>query len=101
MQEPIKLDKLEKSREKDKFAPIIKAWIDKFAHSLGSSDTKNYIQQLVIEPFLEYIFHRAFPYVIIAICIFLSIFIIVILIFILLLVNQNKTKMCPFCERLA
>jgi len=83
-----------KSKDKDRFVTILKGWIDQFALSMTNSDTKNYIQQLLIEPFLEYIFQRSFPYVIIAICIVLSIFIIVILIFVLLLLNRNKCSMC-------
>ena len=78
---------------------MIKGWVDQFAHSLTSSDTKNYIQQLVIEPFLQYILQRSFPYMIIAICIFSGILIFVVLTFVLLLMNQNKTVICPFCEK--
>jgi predicted membrane metal-binding protein len=81
-------------KDKDRFVTILKGWIDQFALSMTNSDTKNYIQQLLIEPFLEYIFQRAFPYAIVAICIVLSIFIIVIIIFILLLLNRNKCIVC-------
>jgi len=81
-------------KDKDRFVTILKGWIDQFALSMTNSDTKNYIQQLLIEPFLEYIFQRAFPYAIVAICIVLSIFIIVIIIFILLLLNRNKCFVC-------
>jgi hypothetical protein len=86
----------DRTKDKDRFAIMLKGWIDQFAHSLSSSDTKNYIQQLVIEPFLQYILERSFPYMIIAICIFSGIFIIVILIFVLLLINQNKN--CVSCQ---
>ena len=81
-------------KDKDRFVTILKGWIDQFALSMTNSDTKNYIQQLLIEPFLEYIFQRAFPYAIVAICIVLSIFIIVIIIFVLLLLNRNKCVVC-------
>jgi predicted membrane metal-binding protein len=84
----------DKTKDNDRFVTILKGWIDQFALSMTNSDTKNYIQQLLIEPFMEYIFQRAFPYAIIAICIVLSIFIIVIIIFILLLLNRNKCSMC-------
>jgi hypothetical protein len=77
---------------------MLKGWIDQFAHTLVSSDTKNYIQQLVIEPFLQFIFQRAFPYMIIAICVFSAMLIIVILIFVLLLMNHNRISMCPSCK---
>lgn len=90
---------LDRTKDKEKFALMLKGWIDQFAHSLANSDVKNYIEQLVIEPFLKYILNRAFPYMIIAICIFSGIFIFVILTFVLLLMNSNKLKICPFCEK--
>jgi len=90
----------DRTNDKDKFATILKGWIDKFAVSMSSSDTKNYIQQLMIEPFLQYVFDRSFPYVIIAVCIFSAILIIVILIFVLLLLTQNKTNMCVECMKM-
>ena len=91
------LEKYDRTRDKDKFIHILKGWIDKFAVSMNSSDTKNYIEQLMIEPCLQYIFNRACPYVIIAICVFSAILIIVILIFVLLLLNHNKTNICTEC----
>ena len=90
---------LDRTKDKEKFALMLKGWIDQFALSLASSDTKNYIQQLVIEPFLQYILQRAFPYMIIAICVFSGILIFVILTFVLLLMNRNKVSLCPFCEK--
>jgi len=90
---------LDRTKDKELFAKMLKGWIDQFALSLASSDTKNYIQQLVIEPFLQYILQRSFPYMIIAICIFSGILIFVILTFVLLLMNKNKASMCPFCEK--
>lgn len=89
----------DRTKDKDRFEHMLKGWIDQFAHSLLSSDIKNYIQQMVIEPFLQYIFQRSFPYLIIGICVFSIIFIVVILIFVLLLWNHNKIQICPFCER--
>jgi len=90
----------DRTNDKDKFATILKGWIDKFAVSMNSSDTKNYIQQLMIEPFLQYVFDRSFPYVIIAVCIFSAILIIVILIFVLLLLTHNKTNICEGCMKM-
>ena len=90
---------LDRTKDKDRFAQLLKSWIDQFAFSLASSDTKNYIQQLVIEPFLQFILQRAFPYMIIAICVFSAILIFVILTFVLLLMNRNKVNICPFCEK--
>ena len=90
---------LDRTKDKERFANMLKGWIDQFAVSLSNSDTKNYIEQLVIEPFLKYILQRSFPYMIIAICIFSGILIFVVLTFVLLLVNHNKVKICPFCEK--
>lgn len=89
----------DRTKDKDRFAHMLKVWIDQFALSLSSSDTKNYIQQLVIEPFLQFILQRSFPYMMIAICVFSAILILVILTFVLLLMNHNKTVQCPFCDR--
>jgi hypothetical protein len=91
---------LDRTKDKELFAKMLKGWIEQFALSLANSDTKNYIQQLVIEPFLQYILQRSFPYMIIAICIFSGILIFVILTFVLLLMNRNKVSMCPFCEKI-
>jgi hypothetical protein len=90
---------LDRTKDKERFANMLKGWIDQFAVSLANSDTKNYIEQLVIEPFLKYILQRSFPYMIIAICIFSGILIFVVLTFVLLLLNHNKVKICPFCEK--
>ena len=90
---------MDRTKDKERFAKILKDWIEQFALSLTNTDTKNYIQQLVIEPFLQYILQRSFPYMIIAICIFSSIFIFVILTFVLLVMNRNKVNLCPFCEK--
>ena len=89
----------DRTNDKDRFAKILKEWIEQFALSLTNTDTKNYIQQLVIEPFLQYILQRSFPYMIIAICIFSGILIFVILTFVILLVDRNKVNLCPFCEK--
>ena len=90
---------LDRTKDKERFANMLKVWIDQFALSLANSDTKKYIEQLVIEPFLQYILQRSFPYMIMAICIFSGILIFVILTFVLLLMNRNKTNICQFCEK--
>ena len=90
---------LDRTKDKEKFAQLLKGWIDQFALSLSSSDTKNYIQQFVIEPFLQFIMQRCFPYMMIAICFFSVILIIVISTFVLLLINRNKVSICPFCDK--
>jgi len=89
---------IDRTNDKDRFAIMLKGWIDQFAHSLSSTDTKNYIQQLVIEPFLEYILQRSFPYMIIILCVFGAMLLIVILIFVLLLMNRPTASLCPFCS---
>jgi len=89
---------LDRTKDNERFVQLLKSQIDQFALSLASSDTKNYIQQLVIEPFLQYILQRSFPYMIIAICVFSSMLIIIILIFVLVLMNRNR--LCPSCEKI-
>jgi hypothetical protein len=89
----------DRTKDKERFEQLLKGWMEQFAHSLGNSDMKNYIQQLVIEPFLQYIFQRSFPYLILAISIFSILVIGVILIFVLLLLNHNKVLVCPFCDK--
>ena len=84
----------DRTKDKERFEQLLKGWMEQFAHSLGNSDMKNYIQQLVIEPFLQYIFQRSFPYLILAISIFSILVIGVILIFVLLLLNHNKVLVC-------
>jgi hypothetical protein len=89
----------DRTKDKERFEQLLKGWMEQFAHSLGNSDIKNYVQQLVIEPFLQYILQRSFPYLILAICIFSILVIGVILIFIILLLNHNKVVVCPFCDK--
>lgn len=89
----------DRTKDKERFEQLLKGWMEQFAHSLANSDIKNYIQQLVIEPFLQFIFQRSFPYLILVITVFAILVIIVILIFVLLLLNHNKVTLCPFCEK--
>jgi len=81
---------------KDKFNAMIRSWIDKFAHLLQSTDTREFIQVLVLDPFLKHIIGQIFPYMLIAFCLFGAVFIIVILIFVLLLFRSPAP--CPFCS---
>ena len=89
---------IDRTKDNERFAHMIKSRIEQFSLSLANSDTKNYIQQLVIEPFLQYIFQRSFPYLIIVISIFSIMLIIVILTFVVILMNQNKLQVCPSCN---
>ena len=88
---------IDRTKDNERFVHMLKGRIDQFALSLANSDTKNYIQQLVIEPFLQFIFQRSFPYLIIALCIFSVMLIVVILTFVVLLMNHNKATICPSC----
>lgn len=85
-----------KRNESEKFNAMMKHWINQFAHLIQNTDTKQYIQGLVIDPFLKYIFQQAFPYMLIAFCIFGGIFLFVILTFVLLL--MRKPGPCPQCS---
>jgi hypothetical protein len=89
---------IDRTKDNERFVHMLKGHIDQFALSLANTDTKNYIQQLVIEPFLQFIFQRSFPYLIIALCIFSVMLIIIVLIFVILLINQNKVLVCPSCS---
>ena len=84
------------SAQKDKFNQMIRSWIDQFAHMLQSTDTKEFIQVLVLDPFLKHIMGQIFPYILIAFCLFGAVFIFVILTFVLLLFRPAKP--CAFCS---
>jgi len=85
--------------QKDAFTKTIRTWIDKFAHVLQSTDTKEFIQVLVIDPFLKHIMGQVFPYILIAFCLFGAVFIFVILTFVIILFRPSTSIMppCPFC----
>jgi hypothetical protein len=85
---------------KDIFTQKIRIWVDQFAHSLQSTDIKEFIQELVIEPFMNYILKRTFPYMIIAFCLFGAVFLFVILTFVLLLFRRPDMLQCPACKTL-
>jgi hypothetical protein len=83
--------------QKDKFQQMIRSWVDQFAHLLQSTDTKEFIQVLVLDPFLKHIMGQMFPYILIAFCLFGAVFIFVILTFVLLLFRPAKP--CAFCSK--
>ena len=89
---------VDRTKDNERFVHMLKGRIDQFAVSLSNSDTKNYIQQLVIEPFLQFILQRSFPYLIIALCIFCAILLFVVLTFVLLLMNRTPSGFCPSCK---
>jgi len=88
---------------KDKFQQMIRSWIDQFAHVLQSTDTKEFIQVLVLDPFLKHIMGQIFPYILIGFCLFAAVFIMVILMFVMMLFKRgsdlpsNLHGICPFC----
>jgi len=104
---------------KDKFQQMIRSWIDQFAHVLQSTDTKEFIQVLVIDPFLKNIMGQIFPYILIGFCLFAAVFIFVILTFVIILFRPSAATVatattaatvaavaatapanvsCPFCH---
>lgn len=85
---------------KEQFAKKMRELIDQFAISLQSSDTKEFIQQLVIEPFMSFIIKRTFPYMLIAFCLFGAVFLFVVLTFVLLLFRKPDILQCPSCKTL-
>jgi hypothetical protein len=84
------------AESKEKFNTMIRSWIDKFAHVLQSTDTREFIQVLVLDPFLKHIIGQIFPYILIAFCLFGAVFIFVILIFVVLVFRSPPP--CPFCS---
>jgi len=88
---------------KDKFQQMIRSWIDQFAHVLQSTDTKEFIQVLVLDPFLKHIMGQIFPYILIGFCLFAAVFIMVILMFVMMLFKRGSDlpnslhTVCPFC----
>lgn len=83
--------------------------IEKTAHILQTPQTREFIQMMLIDPFIKYIFNRIFPYIIIGVSLFLALFIFVIAAFILMLLRGREIpkmpsspiiKICPFCHNL-
>ena len=70
---------------KDKFQQMIRSWIDQFAHVLQSTDTKEFIHVLVLDPFIKYIMGQMFPYLLIVFCLFGAVLIVVIMTFVVVL----------------
>uniref|UniRef100_A0A6C0API2 Uncharacterized protein n=1 Tax=viral metagenome TaxID=1070528 RepID=A0A6C0API2_9ZZZZ len=117
MAEPMESEK--SALQKDKFTKMIRSWIDQFAHVLQSTDTKEFIQVLVIDPFLKNIMGQIFPYILIGFCLFAAVFIFVILTFVIILFRPSAATVatattaatvaavaatapanvsCPFCH---
>lgn len=86
------------TKETERFNTMMKTWISQFAHLLQSTDVKDHIEGLIIEPFMNYILGRTFPYMILAFCLFGAIFLFVILTFVLLLMRQGPPSTCSACR---
>ena len=74
--------------KKEKTTKMIRSWIDQFAHVLQSTDTKDFIHVIVLDPFIKYIMGQIFPYILIAFCLFGAVLIMVILTFVVVLFRQ-------------
>ena len=80
--------------------------IEKTAHILQSPQTLEYIQMMLIDPFLKYIFNRIFPYILIGVCLFLALFIFVVSSFVIILLRGRgdllfgsaNLRGCPYCN---
>lgn len=69
--------------------------LEKTAHVLQSSQIRNFIEMMLIDPFLKYIFTRIFPYILIGISLFSALFILIIALFVLILMRSKGV--CPTC----
>lgn len=57
----------------------IKRWVETLAHSMQQKETKEWLQMLVLDPFLSYIIDRIFPYFLLLIVLFALLLIFVII----------------------
>jgi hypothetical protein len=57
----------------------IRRWVETLAHSIQQKETKEWLQMLVLDPFLSYIIDRIFPYFILLIVLFALILVFVII----------------------
>jgi hypothetical protein len=78
--------------KKEKTTKLIRSWIDQFAHVLQSTDTKDFIHVLVLDPFIKYIMGQILPYILIAFCLFGAVLIMVILTFVVVLFRQPVSR---------
>lgn len=82
----------DRTKDRDRFGLMLKGWMEQFAHSLSSHpETKAYLHQLAIEPVLEYIFRRVFPYLIMTLCLLAAMFIVIVVILVLLLRHSSPS----------
>jgi hypothetical protein len=57
----------------------IKRWVETLAHSIQQKETKEWLQMLVLDPFLSYIIDRIFPYFLLLIVLFALLLVFVII----------------------
>ena len=77
-----------RTNQKEKTTKLIRAWIDQFAHVIQSTDTKEFVHVLVLDPFIKYIMGQIFPYILITFCLFGAVLIVVIMTFVVVLFRQ-------------
>jgi hypothetical protein len=57
----------------------IRRWVETLAHSIQQKETKEWLQMLVLDPFLSYIIDRIFPYFLLLIVLFALLLVFVII----------------------
>ncbi len=68
-----------KPQDKKTQGKWIKRWVETLAHSMQQKETKEWLQMLVLDPFLSYIIDRIFPYFLLLIVLFALLLIFVII----------------------
>ncbi len=69
----------EPPKDKKSHGKLIKRWVETLAHSIQQKETKEWLQMLVLDPFLSYIIDRVFPYFILLIVLFALLLVFVII----------------------
>ena len=63
----------------------IRKWVETLAHTIQQKETKEWLQMLVLDPFLSYIIDRIFPYFLLLIVLFSLLLVFVIITCILII----------------
>jgi hypothetical protein len=63
----------------------IRKWVETLAHTIQQKETKEWLQMLVLDPFLSYIIDRIFPYFLLLIVLFALLLVFVIITCILII----------------
>ena len=63
----------------------IRKWVETAAHTIQQKETKEWLQMLVLDPFLSYIIDRIFPYFLLLIVLFALLLVFVIITCILII----------------